>query len=271
MDAGPELVSVVLPTWNRVACLPQAIRSVLDQTHRNIELIVVDDGSTDGTGDLIAALGEPRLRYLRLERNRGQAAARNAGIGACSAELVAFQDSDDIWLPDKLTRQLEVLRQDPGLAGVYCDLRRLQANGQVFVISAPELVRRRYFDRRPRLYQTYGLGIQTCLLRKSALVAAGGFREDMKCYEDLELLLRLAWRHRLKRIPQPLVDYIESSGSVSKNREEDRWARATLLRLYGYRAAVVRPRAVWRELRWSLGPSPMAGVKRFIATREALG
>jgi hypothetical protein len=82
---------------------------------------------------------------------------------------------------------------------------------------------------------------------------------------------------RWKRIPLPLVDYIESASSVSKNGEEDRRARAMLLRLYGFRAAAVRPRAVWRELRavwrelmWSLGPSPMTGVRRFVGARAAL-
>jgi glycosyltransferase involved in cell wall biosynthesis len=257
-----ELVSVVLPTWNRADTLRRAIWSVLDQTHRNLELIVVDDGSTDQTAALVGGLGEPRLRYVRLERNRGQAAARNAGIAACRGELIAFQDSDDVWMPTKLARQLEVLRTVAGVAGVYSDLRRCQANGHAVVIAAPDLAVGRYFDRRPRLYQTYGLGIQTCLLTKAALVAAAGFREDMKCYEDLELLLRLARKHRLQRIPEPLVDYVESANSVSKNSEEDRRARALLLWRYGFRAAAVRPRAVWRELKWSLGPSPVAGLRR---------
>ncbi|MFO1058505.1 MAG: glycosyltransferase family 2 protein [Dongiaceae bacterium] len=271
MGGQTERVSVVLPTWNRAATLPRAIRSVLDQTHGALELIVVDDGSTDATREVVAALAEPRLRYLPFERNRGQAAARNAGIAASTADLVAFQDSDDIWMPEKLARQLEALRARPDLAGVYGDLRRHQADGQVFVIIAPDLAPGRYFDRRPSLYQTFGLGIQSCLLRRTALAAAGGFREDMRCYEDLELLLRLAREHRLQRIPLVLVDYIESATSVSKNGEEDRRARAMLLRLYGFRAAASRPKAFWRELKWSLGPSPVSGLRRFLRPREALG
>ena len=262
MGRQDEFVSVVLPTWNRADRLPRAIRSVLDQTHSNLELVVVDDGSTDQTPGLVAGLADPRLRYLRLERNRGQAAARNAGIAACRADLIAFQDSDDIWMPEKLARQLAALRTGTELAGVYCDLRRCQADGQVFVIRAPDLAVGRYFDRRPSLYQSFGLGIQTCLLRKAVLVAAGGFRVDMKCFEDLELLLRLARRHRLQRVAAPLVDYVESMNSVSKNTEQDRRARAMLLRLYGFRAAATRPTAVWRELKWALGPSPIAGLRR---------
>jgi len=267
MGGPSEFVSVVLPTWNRASSLRRAIRSVLDQTHRNLELIVVDDGSTDWTPALVAALAEPRLRYLRLARNRGQSAARNAGIAACRADLIAFQDSDDVWMPEKLARQLEALRAGADLAGVYCDLRRCQADGQVFVMPAPDLAVGRYFDKRPRLYQSFGIGIQSCLLRRAVLVEAAGFREDMKCYEDLELLLRLAWRHRLLRIPEPLVDYVESMHSVSRNAEEDRRARAKLLRLYGLRAVTTRPRAVWRELKWSLGPSPLTAARRFLMPR----
>ena len=165
-------------------------------------------------------------------------------------------------MPEKLARQLAALRTGTELAGVYCDLRRCQADGQVFVIRAPDLAVGRYFDRRPSLYQSFGLGIQTCLLRKAVLVAAGGFRVDMKCFEDLELLLRLARRHRLQRVAAPLVDYVESMNSVSKNTEQDRRARAMLLRLYGFRAAATRPTAVWRELKWALGPSPIAGLRR---------
>jgi glycosyltransferase involved in cell wall biosynthesis len=271
MAAASERVSVVLPTWNRAATLPRAIASVLDQTHRDLELIVVDDGSTDATPELVASLAEPRLRYLRLERNRGQAVARNTGIAAATAALVGFQDSDDVWMPDKLERQVAALRQHPELAGVYSDMRRHQADGQVLAMAAPDLVVGRCFDERPSLYQTYGLGIQSCLLRKAVLVAAGGFRKDMKCFEDLELLLRLTRRHRLQRIPLPLVDYIETASSVSKNGEEDRRARAVLLRLYGFRALATRPDAVWRELKWILGPSPLTGMRRFIGAREALG
>lgn len=265
-----DFISVVLPTWNRAASLPRAIRSVLDQTHRNLELIVVDDGSTDQTPTLVAALGEPRLRYLRLARNCGQSAARNAGIAMCKADLVAFQDSDDVWMPEKLARQLELLRTETDLAGVYCDLRRRRAGGQVFVIPAPDLALGQYFDNRPSLYQSYGIGIQSCLLRKAVLVEAAGFREDMKCYEDLELLLRLTRKYRLRRIPEPLVDYVESAHSVCNNAEEERRARAKLLWLYGFRAATIRPRAVWQELKWSLGPSPIAGVRRFLMFRGEL-
>ena len=234
-------VSVVLPTFNRAATLRRSIASVLDQTHRDLELIVVDDGSSDGTEGVVSAIRDDRIRYLRLDANAGQAAARNAGIRASRADFVAFQDSDDIWQPDKLSRQVRILKGDPGLGGVYCDLDRHWLNGTRLLIEAPNLTIGKYLDDRSSLYQTYGLGIQSCVFRKQVLAGAGGFREDLRCFEDLELILRIAHRHRMQRIPEALVGYFESETSVSKNAADERQARLFLLSRYGVRALARHP------------------------------
>lgn len=91
------LVSVILPTYNRAYCIAPAIASVLRQTHSNLELIIVDDCSTDNTAEIVNAMDDDRVRLIRHERNRGAAAARNTGIAAARAALIAFQDSDDEW------------------------------------------------------------------------------------------------------------------------------------------------------------------------------
>src|SRR3989344_1865760 len=98
-------VSVVLPTYNRAHTLERAVRSVLNQTHKDFELIVVDDGSTDNTRDIVVSFADGRIRYIKHESNKGVAEARNTGIGASRASLIAFQDSDDEWLPHKLALQ----------------------------------------------------------------------------------------------------------------------------------------------------------------------
>src|SRR5262249_2720831 len=95
-------VSVVLPTFNRAHLLEGAIRSVLGQTHGDLELIIVDDGSSDETEALVTSIADKRIRYLKQAKNRGQSAARNAGIAASRFSLIAFQDSDDKWTWDKL-------------------------------------------------------------------------------------------------------------------------------------------------------------------------
>src|SRR6516225_1088149 len=99
-------VSVVLPTFERANTLLRSVTSVLEQTYPNLELIVVDDGSTDRTAALIGDIKDARLKYVRLARNRGQAVARNVGISESQGVLIAFQDSDDTWQIDKLERQV---------------------------------------------------------------------------------------------------------------------------------------------------------------------
>src|SRR5215207_1289449 len=106
-DSGTEpAVSVVLPTYNRAPLLGRSIQSVLGQSYGDFELLVIDDGSTDGTDGVVAAFGDPRVRYVQLERNRGAGAARSVGIRMSRGRFLAFQDSDDEWLPSKLMKQM---------------------------------------------------------------------------------------------------------------------------------------------------------------------
>lgn len=99
------LVSVIIPTYNRVRTLPAAIDSVLNQTYKNLELIVMDDGSEDGTEQYVRNIADPRIRYRKSERNMGPSAARNNGAKLAAGEYLAFQDSDDEWMPDKLEKR----------------------------------------------------------------------------------------------------------------------------------------------------------------------
>jgi glycosyltransferase involved in cell wall biosynthesis len=244
-------VSVVLPTYNRADTLLRSVHSVLEQTYRDIELIIVDDGSTDHTAAIVHELKDTRLRYVRLASNRGQSVARNTGISESQGILIAFQDSDDTWQRDKLAQQVSVLDADPDIAGVYCDLLRIPRTGKPFVIEAPNLVRGAIFDRRPSLYQSYAIGIQSCVLRKEVLERRGCFREGMRCFEDLELLLRLSKWHHLRRIPMPLVNYYESVG-VSWDATAESDARCFLFRRYGFRAALANRKAWLTELKFYL-------------------
>ena len=128
-SAGKEnLVSVVIPTYNRATELPSAIESVLGQTYPSVEVIIVDDGSTDGTEALIQTRF-PRVRYLR-QSNRGPAAARNAGIKAASGPYIAFLDSDDRWMPQKLERQIGLLRERPEVGLVFSTVRFVSRRGR---------------------------------------------------------------------------------------------------------------------------------------------
>ena len=105
------MISVVLPTYNRGPLIMRAVKSVLEQTYSDIELLIVDDGSTDCTRAVISAIQDPRVKYLYQETNRGACAVRNIGIRAAKGEYIAFQDSDDVWHPDKLEKQLSYLKE----------------------------------------------------------------------------------------------------------------------------------------------------------------
>jgi len=124
-------VSVIISTYNRAHLIGRAIQSVLNQTYQDFEVIVVDDGSTDNTEEIVKSFNDPRIRYIRHEKNKGAAAARNTGIKAARGKYIAFQDSDDEWLPEKLEKQMKVFENAPPEAGVvYTDMQRINEDGE---------------------------------------------------------------------------------------------------------------------------------------------
>lgn len=194
-------VSVVLPTFNRADTLGRAIRSVLAQTYVDLELIVVDDASTDRTADVVAALRDPRLRLLRLPRNRGAAGARNAGIAEAQGEWLAFQDSDDEWLLAKLAAQMR-LAVDSGADLVIGGYIATQG-GQTFAVRpAATLIGG---DPRLDLLDGWPIITPTWLVRKSLLQDAGGFDESFPCLEDWDLVFRLSDRCRIAAVGEPIL------------------------------------------------------------------
>jgi glycosyltransferase involved in cell wall biosynthesis len=213
-------VSVIIPTYNRAAAVKEAVASVLAQTCRDFELLVVDDGSTDGTPAALARFGE-EIRGLRSHRRRGVSAARNAGIAAAQGEWLAFLDSDDLWLPEKLARQMAFMSAHPGL-----------------LLSQTEetWVRRGLKVNPPRSHRKEGgriflRSLERCLVSPSAVVLHrrlledhGGFDEELPAAEDYDLWLRLSWRHEVGLLNEPLI--IKRGGhadQLSRQWGLDRW------------------------------------------------
>ena len=187
-------IAVVLPTFDRAAVLQRAIESVLAQSEPDFELWVVDDGSRDGTRELVASIHDARLRYLRSETNRGGSWARNQGISHSSAEIVSFLDSDDHFLPDKLRFVLDFFAARPEV-DVLVDSFRVHKAGRerLFrnpVIEDPARVRGLVFDR------TLFKATPAISARRQALIEVGMFDESLQRREDMDLLLRLSRRHR---------------------------------------------------------------------------
>jgi glycosyltransferase involved in cell wall biosynthesis len=244
---GP-LVSVIVPTYNRAASIETAVGSVLEQSFTDLEVLVVDDASTDDTEELVRGIGDERVGYYRLPANRGQAAARNEGLRHARGELFAFLDSDDRWAPEKLDRFMSVLRDAaPEVGCIYSDMRRVRVDGSSGYFPSPPVRRGRRINPETGWYQTSALGIQATMLRRRWLDVSGPFDEALRCYEDLELLLRLAMVSEFVHIPEPLTDYVVTPGSAVKNRTE--WLRARQHILRRHAGALLResPGFVARE------------------------
>ena len=196
----PPQVSVIIPTYNRAWCVREAVDSVLGQEFSGFELIVVDDGSSDETPQMLLAYGSA-LRMLRQE-NRGVSAARNAGIAAARGELIAFLDSDDIWLPGKLARQVEFFRQHP--EALICQTEELWVKNGCRVNPG-----RRHRKRGGMIFEP---SLDLCLVSPSAVMLRRGlfhrvglFDERLPACEDYDLWLRVSCRFPVELIETPLI------------------------------------------------------------------
>jgi glycosyltransferase involved in cell wall biosynthesis len=134
MDLKPT-VSVIIPTYNRAHLIGRAIQSVLKQTYQDFEVIVVDDGSIDNTEEVVKKIQENRVYYYKHDKNKGGSAARNTGISLAKGEYIAFQDSDDEWLPEKLEKQIGVFNnQTKNVGVVYTGFYRIEGNNKTYTI-----------------------------------------------------------------------------------------------------------------------------------------
>lgn len=211
---GTPTISVVLPTHNRLTTLGRAIQSVLAQSFSQIELIVVDDGSTDGTAEFLrASVKGPRVRVIMHSAPRGPGAARNAGVRAARADWVAFQDSDDVWWPQKLERQWQCRLENPRLDLICCYARDLDAMGSEVRARTVDIEALRR-DAATYLLEPLRFITPTWLVRKKVLEQAGGFLEDLQSTEDWELCLRLSDFARFGGIADTLVDKFSAGPSV---------------------------------------------------------
>jgi glycosyltransferase involved in cell wall biosynthesis len=200
-------VSVVIPTFNRWPMIAEAVASVMAQRRVDFELIIVDDGSIDGTvtqlpalADLISSEHRP-VRTLRMH-NRGPAAARNLGVAAASAPLIAFLDSDDLWETDKLERQLGHMRQRPECMASQTDEIWMRCGVRV---NPGRRHRKRDGDLFFDSLQTCLVSPSAVMMRTSVFRELGGFDEDMRAAEDYDLWLRLLLEYQVELLAEPLV------------------------------------------------------------------
>ena len=211
---GSPRVSVVIPTYNAATMVEQAIQSVLAQTYRDLEIIVIDDGSTDDTENVVRPFGE-RVRYFRQE-NQGVSAARNFGIKQARGEFIAFLDSDDLWAPEKLAEELPCLEGDPQLGLVYCDWA---------VISGQEVLHASYLETLPassgyvfdELVQSGFILTSGVVVRRTCLNDVGDFDKSLSIAQDYDLWLRISYNWKVQLVAKRLFTKRNLDGSLSSN------------------------------------------------------
>ena len=211
MDSSP-FVSVIIPSFNRAGVIEKAIKSVLEQTYTNLELIIVDDGSTDNTREVVTSISDPRLKYVYQE-NAGACVARNRGIDAARGDIIAFHDSDDLWYPDKLSKQILAMEQT-GADLVFCKLamRKKDKIENLF----PKHIQEGFVTRKDDIF---GIGTQTVVVRR-AVVEKERFDPQMPRYQDFEWLFRILGHFRVYCLNEALVDYFIGEDSISVNYEK---------------------------------------------------
>lgn len=217
MQRGNPVVSIIIPTYNRAHLLGRAIQSVLDQTHQDFELIIVDDGSTDNTEEIVRSFSDERIRYIKHDKNRGGAAARNTGIKAARGEYIAFQDSDDEWLPEKLEKQIRVFETVPPEVGVvYTGFHRLENNKKTYIPSSKITQKEGYIFSS--LLKGNFVTTQAVLVKRECFERAGMFDENLPRLQDWELFIRISKYYHFKCIDEPLVISYYQPRSISADQ-----------------------------------------------------
>ena len=194
------LVSVVIPTYNRADLLQRAIRGALAQTYVHLEVIVADDASTDDTAAAVAGITDSRVTYIRHGANRGVSAARNMAIRAAKGELIAFLDDDDVWLPDKLEKQVPLFGL-PQVGLICCGIEGVDREGRRQWVSRPYLRGHIY---EALLFKNYFI-TSTVVVRRSCLEEDHLFDEALTAHEDYDLWLRIAENWAVDYVPEVLA------------------------------------------------------------------
>ncbi len=199
-------ISVIIPTFNRQDYISNSIESVLNQKGQGlkyeiVEILIVDDCSSDNTGEIVKNMEDSRIIYHKLPQNGGAAAARNAGVNMAKGEWVAFQDSDDLWHEDKLKKQTDYIDLHPDVALVSHPIRAFFADGSEFCTGTVEeedpvvcLADRNYYDT------------PTMLVKKDKFCSINGFNTELKALEDWDFALRFADKYKMGMVSEALLD-----------------------------------------------------------------
>ncbi|MFA5145949.1 MAG: glycosyltransferase [Candidatus Omnitrophota bacterium] len=223
-----ELVSVIIPAYNCARYISEALDSVFYQTYRDFEVIVIDDGSTDGTIDILKkyAAEHPGKMSCIYQKNSGPGKARNRGIKEARGEYVAFLDSDDIWLPEKLKAQLDFFKKEPSLALVHSDFMYFNNSGITKKSEFSSTAKRNFSGSAfyPLVKENF-IRTSTVVVKKIVLEVLGAFDEDFFMSEDYDLWLRIAKVHDIGYVNDRIVNVRQHADHISRRdiRETYLW------------------------------------------------
>jgi glycosyltransferase involved in cell wall biosynthesis len=214
---SPPLVSVVVASYEMGGYVCQAVDSVLAQDYPRLEVIVVNDGSTDDTRERLARYDSDSRVTVVHQQNRGQTVAKNVGLSRARGELVGFCDADNLWRPGKLSRQVPLLLDNPRVGVVYGDINLIDGDGK----PLPPMRTRRYGGRiTAKLLIDNFVTFNTTLVPRKLLEEIGGFDEDLRMAIDYNLWLQISLTHEFLYIDEPLVDYRIWGGQMSHRTGE---------------------------------------------------
>ena len=214
-DTSRPLVSVIIATYNMARYLGDAIASVLDQTYTNLELHVIDDGSTDGTPEVVRRFkDDPRLHYT-WQPNAGQAVAKNRGITESRGEFIGFCDADDMWTPEKLTLQIPLFGKNDRLGLVYSRVVGLVEDGTT--VPFAEIFERPSGSVLDTLFIYNFVPFGTAVVRRACLAELNGFDTSLRMGIDWELWLRIATRYQFQYLDEVTYIYRIWEGQMSRN------------------------------------------------------
>lgn len=231
MPAAAPRVSVILPAYNRETLVARAIDSVLAQTFTDFELIIVDDASKDGTRAVLETYRDhPKVRLILSDVNRGGSGARNLGIEAARGALIAFQDSDDVWLPHKLAAQVAALDATPQAGLCYC-ASLFYGEGRSYYIPEP-VFERFEGDMSAEILRRNTTSTQVLLVRRDVLERSGPFDASLKRFQDWDLMIRIAQVTEFVFLPEPMAIIFATPGNISSFVANDAISRAAILTKY---------------------------------------
>lgn len=228
MHHNSEFISIIVPTYNSEKTLLTTVSSIVLQTFTNFEILIIDDGSIDNTKSIITNYEDSRIQYIYQE-NAERAVARNLGISLAKGNLIAFLDSDDIWMPNKLLKQVHLMLSNPDLGLVYSDLIYFndRTDDNLFLFSNKVPL---YRGRVPvqRIITQNFIQSPTPLIRKSVFDHVGLFDSDLIPVEDWDMWIRIVENYPIDYVDEPLARYRVSENVILWNKHPENHYNATI-------------------------------------------